>query len=169
MVRHLTYACAIILAAGALWTSPARAQSGISSNDPINSGTTPVLTLITSTVLPGGSAQVRLTNGSTGAQDWIGLFAIGAPNSSILAWSYTGGRADFSWTTAAPSTVGQYEFRYFRDNSYQMAMNSSVLTVSTQISDPAANEPVLTLTASTVLPGGDAVVTLTRGYTGAQD
>ena len=52
--------------------------------------------------------------------DWIGLFRVGAPNTSFDSqrWIYTKGQTSGSYAVPAPAAAGDYEFRYLLDNGY---------------------------------------------------
>ena len=70
---------------------------------------------------PGGQVTVTLTNGPGGAKDWLGFTAVGSPDGSgkYLQWVYVGaGVTTRTWTVTAPTTPGQYEFRFFPNDGY---------------------------------------------------
>ncbi len=90
----------------------------------------PALAVSASSVAPGGSVTVTLTNGLGGAADWLALAAVGAPNHSYLQWTYVGnGVTTRTWTVTMPSTPGSYEFRLFLANGYTRAATSPPVTV----------------------------------------
>jgi hypothetical protein len=62
--------------------------------------------------------------------DWIGLYRIGDPSTSYLAWFYTSGTTSGNAPVAAPSQPGQYEFRYFLNDSYTEGARSAPITVA---------------------------------------
>jgi hypothetical protein len=123
----------------------------------------PVLTVNTSTALVGSNITVTLTNGLGGSQDWLAFAEVGAPNNSYVQFVYVGtGVTTRTWTVTAPSTLGNYEFRLFRQGSFVRAATSPSVAVE-------AAPPALAISATSV-PGGQSVtVTLTNGQGGSQD
>jgi hypothetical protein len=87
------------------------------------------------------------------ANDWVGFFAVGAPNSPAIAWKYTGGAASGSFV-ATPALPGPYEFRYLLSNGYTDVARSNTVTVN-------AVGFSLTATPATVSPGGTVTVNWT--------
>jgi hypothetical protein len=145
-------------------TSPAVT---VSAPPPPPPGSTPALAVSATTVSPGGQVTVTLTNGPGGAQDWFAFAAVGAPANSYLQWVYVGtGVTTRTWTVTAPTTPGQYEFRLFLNNGYTLSATSPAVTVP---APPPGSTPTLTLSATTVSPGGQVTVTLTNGPGGASD
>ncbi|MDQ3665603.1 MAG: PQQ-dependent sugar dehydrogenase [Acidobacteriota bacterium] len=63
------------------------------------------------------------------ANDWIGLHRVGDPETSYISYQYTAGAASGSVSFTAPSQAGQYEFRYFTDDSYNRVATSNAVTV----------------------------------------
>ncbi len=61
--------------------------------------------------------------------DWIGVYYTTAANTSYRAYRYTGGRTTgtFSYT---PSSPGQYEFRYLKNDGYTSVAESPTFIVS---------------------------------------
>ena len=95
-------------------------------------GSTPTLAVSPATVTPGGQVTVTLTNGSGGAKDWLGFAAVGTPDGpgKYLQWVYVGaGVTTRTWTVTAPATPGQYEFRFFPNDSYTRTATSPPVTV----------------------------------------
>ena len=122
-----------------------------------------VLTVSATTVPPGGQVTATLTNGSGGAKDWLGFARVGSPDGAgqYLQWIYVGaGVTTRTWTVTVPTTPGQYEFRFFPNDTYTRLATSPAVTV------PA---PALTVDATTATPGAQRTVTLTNGPGGAQD
>jgi hypothetical protein len=90
----------------------------------------PTLTVSTTTAAPGTSVTVTLSGGLGGASDWIALAPTSAPNTSYVAYVYIGsGVTTRTWTVAAPSTPGTYEFRLFLNNGFTRAATSATVTV----------------------------------------
>jgi fibronectin type 3 domain-containing protein len=109
-------------------------------------------------VAPGGSITVAWT-GPAGhsTSDWVGLFAVGTPNTSYLAYQYTTSDTGGTMTFTAPSAPGSYEFRYLPNDGYTSAVSSN----SVQVVAPATAPANLTATA------GNAQVALS--WTGSSD
>ena len=88
------------------------------------------LTATPATVSAGGNVTVNWTapSGRPG-NDWIGLFKVGAPNTPSIAWRYVNGAASGSFTVAAPTQSGSYEFRYLLSDGYTDVARSNTVTV----------------------------------------
>jgi hypothetical protein len=85
----------------------------------------PVLTVSTTSAAPGQTVTVTLTNGLGGSADWFAFAAVGAPDSTYLAWTYVGaGVTTRTWTVTMPSTPGNYEFRLYKQASFARAATS---------------------------------------------
>jgi endonuclease/exonuclease/phosphatase family metal-dependent hydrolase len=84
--------------------------------------------------------------GGRPANDWNGLYRVGDPNTSYISWQYTGGAPSGSMTFTAPSQGGQYEFRYFTNNSYNKVATSNPVTVA--FSPPVNQPPQVSVTTS---------------------
>ncbi len=68
----------------------------------------------------------------------MGLYVVGAPNDAFLWWSYTNGATSGSRSLTAPTQAGQYEFRYFLQDGYTLAVRSNTVTVGGGSTDPRA-------------------------------
>ena len=125
---------------------------------------TPQLTVSATTVTAGASLTVTLTNGPGAPQDWLAFAPVSAPNNSYVQFTYVGaGVSNRTWTITAPSTAGTYEFRLFNNGSFTRLATSPSVTVQ------AAPPPVLTVSATSGVPGQSVTVTLTNGLGGATD
>ncbi len=89
---------------------------------------------------PGTTLTVSVSGGPANALDWVGLFVVGAPDShASLAWSYlnglqtapTVGATSASLAFQAPSTAGLYEFRFYRNNSFERIARSAPVLAPT--------------------------------------
>jgi nitrous oxidase accessory protein len=90
----------------------------------------PTLTVSATTVAPGASVTVTLSNGPGGAWDWLALAATTAPNTSYVTYTFVGGGVTSrTWTVTMPSTPGTYEFRLFLNNGYTRAATSPPINV----------------------------------------
>jgi subtilisin family serine protease len=123
----------------------------------------PTLSVSATTVSSGGQVTVTLANGPGNAKDWIGFTAVGTPDGrgQYLQWVYVGaGMTTHTWTITAPTAPGQYEFRFFANDTYNRLATSPAVTVP---------EPALAVSATTAPPGGQITVTLTDSPGGSQD
>jgi subtilisin len=94
-------------------------------------GAAPTLTVNATSVAPGASVTVTLTNGMGGPWDWLALAAANSPNSSYIVFTYVGGGVTTrTWTVTMPTAPGTYEFRLFPNNSYTRVATSPVVTVT---------------------------------------
>jgi hypothetical protein len=73
-----------------------------------------------------------------GGADWISLFRQGDPNAAHGWWVNTEGATSGTVTLSAPTQAGQYEFRYFLDDTLNDVARSSVVTVGAD-AGPAYN------------------------------
>lgn len=83
------------------------------------------------------------------AKSWIGLYRVGGPNDAknpSVKWAYTGGMGSGTWSTIAPHDPGTYEFRYFRDEGYEVRVKSRSFSVVSP-TDAAALEVNTTTTS----------------------
>jgi subtilisin len=97
----------------------------------IAQGLPPQLTVSATTVPPGGSVTVTLTNGAGGFSDWLAFAQTTAPNTSYIRYTYVGaGVTTRTWTITAPTTPGSYEFRLFLNDSYTRATTSPTVVVT---------------------------------------
>jgi len=129
------------------------------------------LSVDVSLVSPGEPITVTLSDGFGGQYDWLALSAAGAPDTSYVQMTYVGaGVTNTTWTVAAPSTPGQYEFRLFLDNGYtREATSATVIVEEPPPPPPDPTQPTLMLSSPTVISGEPLTVTLTGGAGGAAD
>jgi subtilisin family serine protease len=104
---------------------------GPSSSRPFSIvSTLPTLSVSATTAQPGGSVTVTLTDGFGGNWDWLGLSAVGSPDSSYLKWTYVGaGMTTRTWTVTMPTTPGPYQFRLYLNNGSTKFAVSPTVTV----------------------------------------
>jgi subtilisin family serine protease len=130
---------------------------------PVEAIPPPTLTVDVTTVGPGGTVTVTLSNGYGGTLDFLSLAAVDAAENDYVQFTWVGaGVLDRTWTVTMPTTPGDYEFRLYRDNSFVRVATSSRVTVDDAIS------PVPTITSlnpSQAL-SGSAGFTLTVGGSG---
>ncbi|MDQ6949951.1 MAG: right-handed parallel beta-helix repeat-containing protein, partial [Actinomycetota bacterium] len=75
------------------------------------------------TVGAGGQVSVSWSGIATPtATDWVGLYAVGAPDSAYRSWQYTGGASDGATTLTVPTseTTGPHEVRLFANDGYTL-------------------------------------------------
>ncbi len=83
-------------------------------------------------VLPAGSVTATWSGiASPSPTDWVGLYLLGAPDSAVRAWRYTGGVASGSATVKVPwlTLPGIYEVRLFAANGYARLAPPALVTV----------------------------------------
>ena len=103
---------------------------GVSAERPLTIGLQPVLSVSATSVSPGSSVTVTLTNGLGGSSDWLALAPTTAGDRSYIRYTYMGqGKITFTWTVTMPTTPGTYEFRLFLNNGYTRAATSPTVTV----------------------------------------
>ncbi len=79
----------------------------------------------------GASVTARLASGAGGSTDWLALAQVGASASSYITWTYVGsGVTNRDWTVTMPTTQGNYEFRYFLNNSYTITAGSPAVAIT---------------------------------------
>lgn len=90
------------------------------------------LTVSPAIVLAANSVTVTWNGIATpSSTDWIGLYAVGAPDSAVRAWRYTTGTASGSASLRVPwlTLPGIYEVRLFAQNSYARLATPAGVTV----------------------------------------
>lgn len=103
---------------------------GLSSTLPFTVGPPPTITVSATTVAPGATVTMTLTNGFGGAGDWLALASTTAATVSYLQSTYIGaGVTSRTWTVTMPTTPGAYEFRLFPNNGFTLAAKSPTVTV----------------------------------------
>lgn len=81
------------------------------------------------TAIMGRRATVALAGGFGNYYDWLTVVPVGAPLTSFPQWVYVGaGVRNRTWTTA-PLAPGRYEFRYFRDDGFDLVARSAPFTI----------------------------------------
>jgi subtilisin family serine protease len=140
---------------GVLTSSPG---GGASNALTMTVNSAPALSVSATSVVGGSNVTVTLTNGLGGSSDWLAFAATSAANTSYLQWVYVGsGVTTRTWTVAAPTTPGTYEFRLFLNGGYTRSATSPTVTVT------SAGPPVLTVSSTSVTAGANITMTLTNG------
>ena len=126
----------------------------------------PTVTVSATSVNPGSVLTVTVANGTGYANDWIGLFATGAPDSTYLAWQFLNGATTPPATgvtsatlqVIAPTAAGTYNIRLFANvgKSIKVATSATITVV-------AATPASVTVSPTTVNPSGAITVTVANG------
>ena len=124
-------------------TAAAATASVNASPSPINAGSDLTVTWNTTVPSPG---------------DWIGLFPAAYPDSSYIAWRYTGGAANGSVSLTVPlsASAGTYNVRLFLNNS-----NTSVATSTAVTVNAAPSTATISASPSPITAGNDLTITFT--------
>jgi len=86
---------------------------------------------------PGATITVTVKDGPGKPNDWVGLFAVDAADTSYVSWQYLRGAATASGLInatvefVAPATPGTYNVRLFTDSKTKVA-TSAPITVQTR-------------------------------------
>jgi hypothetical protein len=97
---------------------------------PLLGGWVPYTVNAASATALGGGPIVANWSAAAGhsAKDWIGLYHVSDPDTSMLTWQYVGSATTGHVTFTAPG-AGQYEFRYFLNDGLSRAATSDRVTV----------------------------------------
>ena len=142
----------------------------------INGSTGPV------TVSAGATISATVTNGPGNPGDWLGVYAVGAPtgtsNPPSWKWLSTDGAAGSippapgvtggTVHLVVPAQAGQYEVRFFLNNSFTIGATSAPITVATGAAPPPPPAPaaVITVTPNTPrVPDTTSVGAVVATYT----
>jgi len=123
------------------------------------SGSGYTLTATPSSVALGGTLTVSWTAPSGSAtNDWVGLFQVGAANSTYIWYQFTNGTTNGTANVPAPTQSGQYEFRYLLQNGYTDVARSNTVSVTgggyTLTAAPGSLNPGGALSVSWTAPSG---------------
>ena len=121
-------------------------------------------------VTAGTYVSVGVADGPAQPGDWVGLFAVNAPDSANVAWQYLNGSATMpssglsgaTLTFAVPVTAGSYEFRFFNAGTFTRLATSTTMVVSASASALSVNGVSAPSTA-TAAAGSQAVVGVAGG------
>jgi|GEM_PF-4850813 len=81
-------------------------------------------------VQPGQPVTVTYSGAPGFTTDWIGVFPLSAPmDRSWLSWQYTEGKGSGTMTFKAPDQPGSYNFRLFKQDSYDVLAVSNAIEV----------------------------------------
>lgn len=90
----------------------------------------PKLTLSTYEAKPGATVTVNYSNSSTNSNAWIGLYELTAQDRAYTNFQYTKGLVDGQLEFKMPTKEGIYEFRAFKDFSYDKLATSMSIKVT---------------------------------------
>lgn len=62
-------------------------------------------------------------------KDWVGLYRVGAADTSFTSWAWATGQATGSVSLPIIAPPGQYEFRYYINDTYVRLLTSNPITV----------------------------------------
>jgi len=130
------------------------------------------ITVTPTTTGPGGQVTATVANGPANARDWVGMYAVGAPDTLMIDWKYmTGshtppaaGAASWSVTFSMPTTAGSYNLRFFSNDTLSLLATSATVTVQN-----AAGGATVTVTPPSVAPGNPVNATIANGPGNARD
>ncbi len=132
--------------------------------------TQPTVSVSSTLVAAGDMLTVTLSDGPGNSFDWLGLAAVGDPDTVYLQYRNVGsGDKTATWNLVMPETPGDYEFRLFLDGGYTRIATSPTVTVEALPPEPPPDpDPPPSTTAlevsATAVNGGDSVtVTLSGG------
>ena len=89
------------------------------------------------TVSPNDTVTVAISDGPANPTDWVALAPVGSSDYSYISWNYLNGShaapspglSSATLTFTMPATTGNYEFRFFSNNSYSKLSTSTTVTV----------------------------------------
>jgi len=86
------------------------------------------VTFVAASMNAGALIAVSLSGGAGNAQDWLTIARVADAPEVFGVWTYAP-TASFSWRPDLPAIGGQYEVRYFLNNSHVIAARSAPFTV----------------------------------------
>jgi hypothetical protein len=117
---------------------PNNGYSSVDTSNPVQVTAAYTLSASPSTVAANGTITVNWTAPPEHAtNDWIGMFAVGSPNTSYLAYRWVASGTSGSVTFTAPATPGSYEFRYLPNNGYSSVDTSNAVQVQAVVTSSA--------------------------------
>jgi Putative Ig domain len=121
----------------------------------------------------GQALTATIANSPGAAGDWVAMYQTGAANNQYLQWKYLNGQQTAPGTGlnaavlnfTAPSTIGTYELRFFRNNAFSLLATSPAISVT----GPSPTAPSVALTPSAGAPGGTLAAVIANGPAGVAD
>ena len=128
---YIVWGIEAALTQSTLLKRPSCGSGGSGTPTPTPPASTFSVTATPTSVQPNATVAVNWTaNSSRPTTDWIGLYQVGAANNSYLTYQYIQGGTSGSLNFTMPNSSGNYEFRYFPDNSYNLVATSNQVSVS---------------------------------------
>ena len=129
-----------------------------------------VLSVLPTTPAPGAMMSVGVTSGPGNPRDWVGLYRVGGAASLVRWWYLNGqttppsfGLSSTTFTVTAPTVEGDYEIRFYSDDTFVAAK-----AFAFEVRQPASSA-LLSIDPLDPTPGSLASVTLTGGPGNARD
>ncbi|HJU43444.1 MAG TPA: S8 family serine peptidase [Vicinamibacterales bacterium] len=105
----------------------------------------PAVTASPASVTPGSAISVTVSNGPANQMDWVALYDVSAADSTYLQWMYLSGTknppatglANATVQFTAPATPGNYNVRFFSNNSFTKLATSGTVTVAAATPTPS--------------------------------
>ncbi len=112
----------------------------------------------------GESITVTVTDMAGDAEDWVGIYPVGASNDweNVISWAWTGGIVNGEVTLEGINSAGEYEIRVFFDNSFNVEATDRI-TVEGNI------EPSIESVKDTYDAGENITVNVSHSAGGAED
>jgi hypothetical protein len=92
--------------------------------------TSPTISTNQSSYAPSSIITVTYAGLPGNAKDWISIAPAGSPETTFVAWVYTGGQTSGTATFAAPVTAGSYVARAFLNDAPTLLAESAPFTVT---------------------------------------
>jgi len=110
------------------------------------------------TISQGDTISVYYSGAPGNSYDWVGMFEIGAENSKFIYRQFLWGTTSDTLLFTAPQNIAStYEFRLFRNNTYEKLATSNPVTV--------AGLPTINTSPTVVRPGDTIIVTYSNAPT----
>jgi hypothetical protein len=128
----------------------------------------PSITLSATSVASGQTVTATIANGPGSPHDWVGLFPVGGSSTQRISYQFLNGlrsAPESGLATATlvfdlPSTGGNFELRFFRDNSWTVLATSPGISVTV---------PTIAVSPTTGSVGGIVTATIANAPGNAQD
>jgi hypothetical protein len=127
----------------------------------VSGGPTPTIITDSSSYIPGATVTARYTGLPGNDDDWIAIAPAGSPDTTYLAYVFTGGQINGTASFTAPG-VGSYVARAFSNNTYTLLAESNPFTVA------GGPSPTIS-TDSSSYPSGASITVMYSGMPGNFD
>jgi len=124
-------------------------------------------------VQPGASVSVTVSNGPGTTTDWVGLFSSADPNDNphLISWLYlngaqtppSSGKTAATLTFSMPSTAGTYQFRFFTNNGFNLLATSANVVVGSGSGSPTPGGATISVSPTSASRGASVSVTVSNG------